>query len=86
MPPVGAPNLPDKLLSSVGSATASLHHADYATFAKTIDSESVDLLVTSPPYFIGKEYDQSNSLSDFAKTIADLLPELPLNEDHRRLG
>ena len=43
---------------------------------KAVKSASIDLIVTSPPYFIGKEYDPSRHIVDFEKTILRLLPEI----------
>lgn len=35
----------------------------------SLADESIDLMVTSPPYFIGKDYDVSSSIADFGQTI-----------------
>ncbi len=56
--------------------SATIATADWADFMECLDSESVDLLVTSPPYFIGKEYDDSTELADFECTISQLLPSV----------
>ncbi|MGO4128851.1 site-specific DNA-methyltransferase [Inquilinus sp. YAF38] len=37
---------------------------------------SVDLIVTSPPYFVGKEYDASQSVKDFVAEIRRVLPAM----------
>lgn len=43
---------------------------------KTIDDQSVSLIITSPPYCIGKEYeDQSDDLKSFKKTNRRALKE-----------
>ena len=60
----------------VNGASASLSEADSQVFLRSIDSATVDLLVTSPPYFIGKEYDVSKNIGDFEQTICSLLSEL----------
>lgn len=54
----------------------SLYSIDAAQFLQKLADESVDLIVTSPPYFIGKEYDTSKSVADFEREIARLLSEL----------
>lgn len=41
-----------------------------------LDSGSVALSVTSPPYFIGKSYDISRSTADFVKLHRDILPDV----------
>lgn len=59
-----------------GEATAVLERADSVAYLKDLKSTSIDLMVTSPPYFIGKEYDRSTHVIDFEKTILRLLPEI----------
>lgn len=52
---------------------AEISTSDWGAFLKSLDTESIDLLITSPPYFIGKEYDESTKLADFECTIARLV-------------
>jgi adenine-specific DNA-methyltransferase len=47
---------------------------DAAAFLEALKPASVNLLVTSPPYFVGKEYDISKSASDFSREIRRILP------------
>ena len=61
---------------NVGGVVAKLEQADSAAFVQNLEPESVDVLVTSPPYFIGKEYDQSTHVTGFNQIILQLLPEL----------
>ena len=61
--------------SRFGEIGAKLIVGDSLTFLKSLDADSVDLLVTSPPYFIGKEYDISKSIEGFEQVICELLPE-----------
>ena len=61
---------------AANGASACLVEADCATYLRNLDSETVDLLVTSPPYFIGKEYDASKNISDFEKIFVDILPDI----------
>ena len=61
--------------SRFGETGAKLIVGDFLTFLKSLDADSVDLLVTSPPYFIGKEYDISKSIEGFEQVICELLPE-----------
>ena len=65
-----------KLLFNLSGVVARLEQADSLAFLQSIECESVDLLVTSPPYFIGKEYDHSTLVADFKETILRLLPDL----------
>ncbi|MBN3866416.1 DNA-methyltransferase [Gluconobacter kondonii] len=53
-----------------------VYNQDSFAFLKSLDDESVDLIVTSPPYFIGKEYDKSNKIGDFLDIHHDMLPEI----------
>lgn len=50
-------------------ATATLWAGDAVDFLRSLEPASVDLIVTSPPYFIGKEYDTSVSPADFLTEI-----------------
>lgn len=51
-----------------------LQNGDCRLLLKSLVPESVDLTVTSPPYFIGKDYDESRSLKDFRALHAEILP------------
>jgi adenine-specific DNA-methyltransferase len=50
--------------------------SDCNEFIKTLPAESVDLTVSSPPYFMGKAYDKSTKIEDFIEAHKSLLPEL----------
>lgn len=43
---------------------------------KELPDESIDLTITSPPYFMGKEYDKSKKIEDFIEDHRLILPEL----------
>jgi adenine-specific DNA-methyltransferase len=49
---------------------------DAIRFLSDIEPNSVDLLVSSPPYFMGKEYDVSLKLDDFTRIHQKLAPLL----------
>jgi adenine-specific DNA-methyltransferase len=49
---------------------------DAIRFLNGIEKESIDLLVSSPPYFMGKEYDTSLKLEDFVPVHEQLAPLL----------
>jgi adenine-specific DNA-methyltransferase len=51
-----------------------LQQGDCRSLLKRLPTNSVDLVVTSPPYFIGKDYDESKSLNDFRTLHATILP------------
>lgn len=58
------------------NCSATLMRADALEFLESLPSASVDLFVTSPPYFVGKEYDRSRSLVDFRREILRVAPEV----------
>jgi adenine-specific DNA-methyltransferase len=55
---------------------AKLFQSDAFDFLAEVKTGSVDLIVSSPPYFMGKEYDTSLSIDDFKSVHRRLLPEL----------
>lgn len=46
------------------------------TFSRTLPTESVDLIVTSPPYNIGKAYETRRNLQQYLQEQAQVLDEL----------
>lgn len=53
-----------------------VRNEDAFAFIKSLGDASVDLVVSSPPYFMGKEYDKSTKVDDFIEIHHRLLPEL----------
>ncbi len=45
-------------------------------FLNTVPKGSIDLIITSPPYNIGKEYEDKKELSDYLDTQEDIIPSL----------
>ena len=66
----------DTFTIEFSNLTAAFKKADCEAYMNTLSPASIDLLVTSPPYFIGKEYDHSTQVADFEQTIARLLPRI----------
>ena len=60
----------------LGPVFAKLQESDASDMLKSLAPSSVDLIVTSPPYFMGKEYDTSKSSDDFTKEIRRVLPSM----------
>lgn len=58
------------------SAKDTIFHGDAFLLAKSLPDESVDLIFSSPPYCMGKEYESSSSVEDFMESHKTLLPEL----------
>jgi adenine-specific DNA-methyltransferase len=57
-------------------AKAKIFLRDARRFLADLPENSADLILTSPPYFMGKEYDTSPNLSDFLEEHKALLPLL----------
>lgn len=53
-----------------------LHHGDSQTFLKTIPNESVALVVTSPPYNIGKVYERKQDITAYLAEQEMVIREL----------
>jgi adenine-specific DNA-methyltransferase len=49
---------------------------DATNLLRTLPDEGIDLVITSPPYFMGKEYDHSGDIRDFINLHRQLLPDL----------
>ena len=56
--------------------THTLINGDALSELRNLPSESVDVVITSPPYFIGKSYDASRSVQDFETLHEEVLPEI----------
>ncbi len=56
---------------------------DALSFCKTLPSDSVKLIITSPPYNIGKAYETKTSIEEYIKNIEPMLTEFVriLSED-----
>lgn len=57
-----APKISDKLTSN---ANIVLHHGDMLKFLKSIPSETFTLIISSPPYNIGKEYETKQGIQAY---------------------
>ncbi|WP_455453932.1 DNA-methyltransferase [Streptococcus salivarius] len=49
---------------------------DSLEFLKQLESESIDLIVSSPPYNVGKEYEDRVSIEDYLAFYKDLVAEM----------
>ena len=56
--------------------TVTLHHGDSHTFLKTIPDGSISLVITSPPYNIGKSYENKQSITAYLNEQEALIREL----------
>lgn len=53
-----------------------LHHGDSLEFLKTIPNNSISLIVTSPPYNIGKNYEEKVPLETYLKNQEIIIKQL----------
>ncbi|MGZ9811532.1 DNA-methyltransferase [Pseudoroseicyclus sp. H15] len=53
-----------------------IYNGDCRNLISAMRPESVDLILSSPPYFMGKSYDRSVRLEDFISDHQSLAPEL----------
>ena len=54
---------------------ASLYHGDCLDFLKTIPDSSIQLIITSPPYNIGKEYESKLDVQDYVSQQHQVINE-----------
>ena len=57
-------------------ARITLHEGDSLTFLKTIPDEIASLIITSPPYNIGKEYESRTSIESYLQQQEPIVDEL----------
>lgn len=55
---------------------ATIFNGDCRALLGKIPSDSVDLIVTSPPYSIGKEYETNKNVDSFIELHEEILPEV----------
>ena len=53
-----------------------LFDGDCSELLKSVPSSSVDLVITSPPYNIGKKYEKKTSLASYLKDIEPVIAEI----------
>ncbi len=61
---------------SFDGVKAEIQQCSARPFLEALPDQSVDLIVTSPPYCMGKEYETSVSVSDFLAEVQAVLPEM----------
>ncbi len=57
-------------------SNATLHHGETFPFLQTIPDEAIDLIVTSPPYNIGKAYEQKQEMTPYLLEQEQIIREL----------
>jgi len=58
------------------SHTATIFHGDCLKLLKALPSNSIDFILTSPPYCIGKEYEKGMDIESFKSLHSLVLPEV----------
>lgn len=53
-----------------------LHHGDTLEYLKSLPSNSIKLVVTSPPYNVGKEYETKTSIENYLMAQEKIIEEL----------
>lgn len=53
-----------------------LHHGDTAQFTRTIPDESIQLIITSPPYNIGKQYEVRQAIQSYLDQQSAVIDDL----------
>ena len=53
-----------------------LYHGDVSRFLATIPDESISLVITSPPYNLGKDYEDRVSIEQYLETQSQIIREL----------
>ena len=59
-----------------GAEAVTLYHASAEMLFATLADNSIDLIVTSPPYCMGMEYEKSTSADDFLREHKKIFPEV----------
>ena len=62
-------------LSSIKPVTNTIIHGDTLQTLKKIPSNKINLIITSPSYMLGKEYDSEKSLEEYKKYHTNVIKE-----------
>jgi adenine-specific DNA-methyltransferase len=77
MKKVGEYRSPMGAVRAILSGTqASLYQGDCLDLIRDIPDGSIDLVVTSPPYCMGMEYERATTVQDFMEVHKEILPEI----------
>lgn len=57
-------------------AEVAIYNGDCRDLLAGLNDNSIDLTVSSPPYFVGKSYDTSTNIEDFKKLHADIAADI----------
>ena len=62
-------------LTSIKPVTNTIIHGDTLQTLKKIPSNKINLIITSPSYMLGKEYDRERSLEEYKEYHSDVIKE-----------
>lgn len=68
-------NIQTNIVPLQADCHVSMECADNLKFMRTLSDESIKLIVTSPPYNIGKSYEKKSSLESYVKNQAQVISE-----------
>src|SRR5262245_51102917 len=68
--------VPAEALSAASIQPFVLFQGDWRQVLSNMPEGSVSLIVSSPPYFVGKEYDRSKRHEDFVREHTEIAPLL----------
>ena len=57
-------------------ADAILYHGDCLNGLRTVPDDTIKLIVTSPPYNLGKGYEDATNLDTYFETLSPIMAEL----------
>jgi DNA modification methylase len=75
-PPLKPRKMPKVTDRFSSSAEIVLHNGDAGDFVRTIPDGAVDLVITSPPYNLGKEYETKESIETYLEKQESIIPDL----------
>jgi len=70
---VDSMNAPARIVRLRTDAQVSMACEDNLDFMRRLESNSIKLIVTSPPYNIGKTYERRDSLENYVKTQTQVI-------------
>lgn len=67
---------PKNCIQATAQHPGALYHGDTRDLIGAMPDESIDMVFSSPPYCIGKQYESARSIEDFRSMHSELIPEL----------
>ena len=72
------PNNSESIINNKYSKTSDIvvFHGEAFDFIKSIPKKSINLIITSPPYNVGKEYEENKNINSYIKEQSKIIPLL----------